>query len=434
MTRNGRNNDVVLNNNQEEVEGSHYYYMTPQAVRCLPNFKYEGGDTSPIYTYVLSPLASFLVDKVTPMSVAPNTITLFGLCWMITAYSFVWYYCPTFNEYIVNGDSGDSDVPRWIFLFNGIAMLTYQTLDNMDGKQARRTGSSSSLGLLFDHGCDAINLIFGSANWIAFMGLNPRDHLPQIWVLVFIPMILFYISTWEQYYTGKLILPFFNGPTEGLLIGASLSFLTSVVGRHFWHETTFYSLLLAPTLPTSIINMLPEAGVTNFNMVVVATIIAAIREGLTKIVTVVRSYGLGPFSNLLPVLMMSYLAFIIGYFHSGVFLRNPRNCLHLTNLLFFEQVTSLMLDHMSCIDFNPYRLPLLPVAIFAMLVNSMSAEHADTFMLTYTVGLFIYVAMKTTHIINEICNILGVWCFDIITPHPKRTPIMDANGVGRKLN
>jgi ethanolaminephosphotransferase len=31
------------------------------------------------------------------------------------------------------------------------------TLDAIDGKQARRTGSSSALGELFDHGCDAIS-------------------------------------------------------------------------------------------------------------------------------------------------------------------------------------------------------------------------------------------------------------------------------------
>ena len=28
-------------------------------------------------------------------------------------------------------------------------------LDEMDGKQARKTGNSSPLGLLFDHGCDS---------------------------------------------------------------------------------------------------------------------------------------------------------------------------------------------------------------------------------------------------------------------------------------
>lgn len=32
-------------------------------------------------------------------------------------------------------------------------------MDAIDGKQARRTGTSSPLGELFDHGCDAINLM-----------------------------------------------------------------------------------------------------------------------------------------------------------------------------------------------------------------------------------------------------------------------------------
>lgn len=411
----------------------HYYYLTPQAVKCLPNFKYNGADLSPIYNHVLSPLAAFLVDRCTPKSVAPNTITLFGLCWMITSYSFIWYFCPMFEERVDLEGSEDS-VPGWIFLFNGIAMFIYQTLDNMDGKQARRTGSSSSLGLLFDHGCDAINLIFGSANWIAYMGLNPTQHLPQIWVLVFIPMILFYIATWEEYYTGKLVLPYFNGPSEGLIIGASLSILTSVVGRHFWHETTVYSLLFDTILPTAITAHLPVAGITNSNMVVLASIIGAIREGSTKIYNVAKNYGLHPFINLLPVLMIAYLGFVICYLDAGVFIRNPRNCLHLVNLLFFDQVTSLMLNHMSCINFKPYRLPLLPVAIFALVLPSLSPEQIDSFMLTYTVGLFMYMAMKTTYIVSEICNILGIWCFDIVTPYPKRTLTTKVNDVGRKIN
>jgi phosphatidylglycerophosphate synthase len=44
-----------------------------------------------------------------------------------------------------------------LFPSSGSSIFFYQTLDNMDGKQARRTGSSSSLGMIFDHGCDSIN-------------------------------------------------------------------------------------------------------------------------------------------------------------------------------------------------------------------------------------------------------------------------------------
>jgi hypothetical protein len=32
----------------------------------------------------------------------------------------------------------------------------YSLLDNLDGRQARRTGTSSPLGELFDHGCDCL--------------------------------------------------------------------------------------------------------------------------------------------------------------------------------------------------------------------------------------------------------------------------------------
>ena len=33
-------------------------------------------------------------------------------------------------------------------------------MDNVDGKQARKTGSSSPLGMIMDHGCDAFGVSF----------------------------------------------------------------------------------------------------------------------------------------------------------------------------------------------------------------------------------------------------------------------------------
>lgn len=47
--------------------------------------------------------------------------------------------------------------PRWAFLLCAIGLFIYQSLDAIDGKQARRTDSSSPLGELFDHGCDSIS-------------------------------------------------------------------------------------------------------------------------------------------------------------------------------------------------------------------------------------------------------------------------------------
>lgn len=46
--------------------------------------------------------------------------------------------------------------PWWAYVQAALGLFIYQTLDATDGKQARRTGTSSPLGELFDHGCDAL--------------------------------------------------------------------------------------------------------------------------------------------------------------------------------------------------------------------------------------------------------------------------------------
>jgi phosphatidylglycerophosphate synthase len=48
-------------------------------------------------------------------------------------------------------------VPAWSYFLCGLGLFIYQSLDAIDGKQARRTNSSTPLGELFDHGCDAIS-------------------------------------------------------------------------------------------------------------------------------------------------------------------------------------------------------------------------------------------------------------------------------------
>lgn len=47
-------------------------------------------------------------------------------------------------------------------------------LDNLDGKHARRIGASSPLGLMFDHGCDALTtfLFTQGLGTILALGIN----------------------------------------------------------------------------------------------------------------------------------------------------------------------------------------------------------------------------------------------------------------------
>lgn len=155
-------------------------YITDSGAAALRAYKYSGVDKSLTYKYVLSPFAQWCVDKFTPVTVAPNAITFGGLLAMVAACLVMFYYAPTLGE-AVNPENGEEThaVPRWVFFLNGFAMIFYQTLDNMDGKQARRTGSSSPLGMLFDHGCDAINSPMGSMNWAIAISVSQigRAHV-----------------------------------------------------------------------------------------------------------------------------------------------------------------------------------------------------------------------------------------------------------------
>jgi len=344
-------------------------------------------------------------------------------------------------------------VPRVIFLFNGCAMLIYQTLDNMDGKQARKTGSSSPLGLLFDHGCDAMHITLVSVNWIAALALVPgnvsdllgnSDHgniqstslvseffggdAILAYLLIICPMGIFYITTWEQYYTGKQILPPFNIANEGLVLGATFSFVSFVLGPMWWQGTslTDYGIeKFGLSMGDQVMDIsFMQGRVRNLDLTILATVIAFTQTISLKTISVVRAYGLISIRTLVPnvVFVASTLAMVLK--DPTMFLQRPRIMIHLMSALFTEQTTQIMLDHMVEEDYGVRGrwCLLLPAVLGAAMMAGVdfSAESLDTTILVYTTGLWVYLAFKIRVQIYEICDVLGIWCFDIVTPHPKK--------------
>lgn len=115
----------------------------------------------------------------------------------------------------------------WLVRF-GLAIFIYQTLDNIDGKQARATGTSSPLGQLFDHGCDSIVCTFATFGHLVALGYGPDL---DAFLFMFFIYWNFYLPSWEEYYTGVFVFGFINGPCEGLLGGAVVCVLSGIIGK-----------------------------------------------------------------------------------------------------------------------------------------------------------------------------------------------------------
>ena len=127
-------------------------YITPEAAEHIRAHKYAGADLGYSYIYFWSPIANKIVQRL-PMSLAPNTITLLGFLHTVAAFT-------TMCAVPEVGMGFEGPVPRWFCFLQFWCFFWYRMLDEVDGKQARRTGNSSALGLLFDHGVDCFTLIF----------------------------------------------------------------------------------------------------------------------------------------------------------------------------------------------------------------------------------------------------------------------------------
>lgn len=123
-------------------------FITQQGLDELANYKYKSGG----YTWFDMKMNTFWewTVNMVPEWVAPNLLTFVGWLFVIASYVVMLVYDYTFKK----------DIPSWCFFFAAFCIFVYSTLDAIDGKQARRTKSSSPLGQLFDHGCDSFSITF----------------------------------------------------------------------------------------------------------------------------------------------------------------------------------------------------------------------------------------------------------------------------------
>ncbi|XP_071734644.1 choline/ethanolaminephosphotransferase 1-like isoform X1 [Rutidosis leptorrhynchoides] len=338
----------------------------------------------------------------------PNMITLMGFMFLLVSAVLGYIYSPQL----------DSAPPRWVHFAHGLLLFLYQTFDAVDGKQARRTSSSSPLGELFDHGCDALAcaleaLAFGST---AMCGRNTF----WFWVISAVP---FYGATWEHYFTNSLILPTLNGPTEGLMLIYVAHFFTSIVGAEWWARDFGKSMPLLSWVP--VINGIPTSEVVLLFMIIFAVIptVSFNVQNVYKVVQSRKGSMLNALAMLVPFCVLLVLIIFWDWMSpSDLTGKYPHMVVLGTGLAFGFLVGRMVLAHL-CDEPKGLKTSMsmsllyLPLAI----ANTLTARLNDGVPLIdekwVLLGFCIYTGMVylqfATSVINEITTALGIYCFRI---------------------
>lgn len=310
-------------------------------------------------------------------------------------------------------------------------------MDNIDGKQARRTGTSSPLGELFDHGIDSLNCTLASLCEVAAVGLGTT---PAGVFTALVPCLPMFFSTWETYHTHTLYLGVFNGPTEGLIIACTIMLIAGWNGPGVF-AIPFYHL--SPTIlgPSGILSDFGHLSFLDLwiPIIVLSLFGAHVPFCVSNVVQARRK-------NNLPVLpvFLEWTPMVIFTAAIGAWLYSPHSTLmrenHLVlfcltmSFVFGRMTTKIILAHLTHQPFPYWTVMLWPLIGGAILANlpifgfqPVSKEFELWYMRGYFVFSLVVYFRWAFLVINAICEFLGINCLTI--PHtPQARDQMHSNG------
>ncbi|XP_011871639.1 PREDICTED: cholinephosphotransferase 1 isoform X3 [Vollenhovia emeryi] len=193
--------------------------LSPGQLKRLSEHKYSCTSNS-LLDGLLQPWWDWLVSKV-PLWLAPNLITVLGLIVNIVTTLILVYYSPDARV----------EPPRWACFVCALGLFVYQSLDAIDGKQARRTGTSTPLGELFDHGCDSISTVFVALS--ACIAVQLGYYPTWMFFQCFCAMTLFYCAHWQTYVSGSLKFGKVD-VTEAQFTIIAIHLISAIFGPQIW--------------------------------------------------------------------------------------------------------------------------------------------------------------------------------------------------------
>ena len=385
-------------------------YIPEENYENIRSYQYKSSDSSISYKYCMSPLCDFLVQFF-PKWLAPNVITVSGFFLNLLYFLITGYYTSFKGGF----------VPPWACFFSAFCYLIYQVLDNIDGKQARRTKSSSPLGLLVDHGTDACTTFFITCGLGAILCLDTIYQYILLWIMIIVP---FYLNNWEEYVTGIMSLPFINGINEGTFIIVFLECLVGSMGYDFLFNKIDFFFLKQVQLNVFMSAIACGAGI--FFGIISILKVRNLEDNTKKINALVDIFP--------------FIYFLLGFF-AIIFLSDSKISENYPQLLlvsfgfqFAKMMGLIQLAHLTGTRYMPYNLVfVLPNLCYIIhsLIYFFTKNYRilflsiDDLIIIFSIINFISWAHYVYFCSGEMCKILGIYRFKIINNEEKSNLIKE---------
>ncbi|KAJ1918934.1 hypothetical protein H4219_002290 [Mycoemilia scoparia] len=392
-------------------------YVTEAGLNHLRNYKYRSVDKSFLTKYVLRHYWNWAVTLF-PTWIAPNLITLIGLSFEIFDVLLVLLFVPDLF----------GPGPAWMYYCFGAGIWLYSTFDNVDGKQARRTNTSSPLGELFDHGCDALNCSIAGVVEAASFAMG--DTWTTLGLFLCITWT-FYISTWEEYHTGVLYLGYVNGPTEFIVFACIACILSGYYGPQIWHvNAQEYIPVIGHWFPESW-----ELISAMVLIVIILTFTVQFGTSLANVYSACKEKNksfLATLPHLVPYFALIWASYIWAD-NSYWVIGNTHMILYIfvVGFAFGRMVSKMILAHLMGMAFPAYTVQMLPVFLGAFFSKFGMFSPTTELVFMWCSLVFVVVAyfQWAIIVIDRFCEHLNIKCLtipDIRKANPKEKGAKDS--------
>lgn len=394
--------------------GVHLYDANSMQNLASREYKYTGIDLSPVALYLLHPYWNFVVELV-PRFIAANLLTVIGgLCF--TASYFVMFW-----------DSLAFEGHRewWRYAICAAATFAYQTLDGIDGKQARRTKNGSPLGEMLDHGVDVLWTVFGATSLAAAAQVGTGMTL---FAIVFLGLMLpFFVVTWESYHTHRMVLGYINGPTEGLLLVTGIFAYLAVTGEAGEQVMAGPLVSLLQGVPVVAEHVLPLIPADLSVVQGLAVLLAAgvLFQLLFSFVLVTRAqlqHGLSVFAPLRLLLPVAFVAGLASYWvlaKPEVFAAVPHRVLLMLGMTLANQTVRLIVGHLMNRRPSLHHLPTAATVLALGYSLLVGGEYEESVLLVAMAGSMVYHLTYMVLMVRDFVLFLNIPLFRVRTVVPE---------------